>query len=274
MNAPRTPGLQRSRGRAEVSVRRDGGAIRLQRLFQQGCAKAILPRIHGPVPEAVLVNTAGGVTGGDDIAWTLAAGAGAALVGTTQAAERIYRSSGGAATIRTRLDLGPGASLDWLPQETIVFDGGRLDRTIEIDMAADARLIALETLILGRTAMGEAVTTGMISDQWRLRRDGHLVHAEALRAEGDLVRATAGAATLGGARTLATLVLAAPGATDMCDSVRQLLESEADVAVGVSTKPDLLIVRLLAGDARPLRASLIRLLMMLRGTGLPRVWSC
>lgn len=268
-----TAGLQRTEGRAEVAVRRDGAAIRLDRLFQQGSAKAILPRVHTPVPEAVLVNTAGGLTGGDRIDWRLAAGPGAALVATTQAAERIYRSSGGAARIRTRLELGPGAALDWLPQETILFDGSRLDRRIEIDMAADARLLAVESLIFGRTAMGETVETGALSDQWRLRRAGRLVHAEALFAGDDLAAATRGPATLDGGRALATVVLAEIGAADRCDGVRQLLSLEADAGYGVSTKPDLLIIRLLGHDARTLRAILIRLLMQLRAAPLPRVWS-
>lgn len=268
-----TARLQRTEGRAEVAVRRDGAAIRLDRLFQQGSAKAILPRVHTPVPEAVLVNTAGGLTGGDRVDWRLATGPGAALVATTQAAERIYRSSGGAARVRTRLELAPGAVLDWLPQETILFDGSRLDRRIEIDMAADARLLAVESLVLGRTAMGETLTTGALSDQWRLRRAGRLVHAEALHAEGDLAAATRGAATLGGGRALATLVLAAPGAADRRDSVRQVLENQADVASGVSSKPDMLLIRLLGPDARALRATLIPLLMQLRGAALPRVWS-
>jgi urease accessory protein len=269
-----TPRLQRAQGRAEVAVRRDGAAIRLQRLFQQGSAKAILPRTHGPVPEAVLVNTAGGVTGGDAFAWSLAVGPGAALVATTQAAERVYRSAAGAAEIRTALTLGEGAALDWLPQETILFDGARLDRAIEIHMAEDARLLALETLIFGRTAMGETVAAGAISDQWRLRRGGRLVHAEALCAAGDLARATSGPATLAGGRALATLLLAAPGAADKVGPIRNLLTEEAAVAAGASSKPDLLIIRLLSPDAQALRATLIRLLMALRGTTLPRVWSC
>ena len=196
-DAPTPIELQRARGRAEVAVSRRDGGVRLDRLFQQGCAKALLPRPGGPAPEVVLINTAGGVTGGDRIDWRLAAGAGAALVATTQAAERVYRSAGGAARIATRLTLGAGARLDWLPQETILFDGARLDRRLEVEMAADARLLALETLVLGRAAMGETVATGAVSDQWRIRRGGRLVHAEALRLDGDLAAATAGAATLG-----------------------------------------------------------------------------
>lgn len=267
------PRLQRTEGRAEVVVRRDGPDIRLERLFQQGSAKAILPRIHAPVPEAVLVNTAGGLTGGDLLQWRLAAGPSAALVGTTQAAERVYRSSGGAARIRTRLELGAGASLDWLPQETILFDGGRLDRLIEIDMAADARLIAVESLILGRTAMGEIVSTGAISDQWRVRRNGRLVHAEALHVQDDIAAATSGPATLAGGRALATVLNAAPGASDRVDEIRQMLTDRADIAYGVSSKSDMLIVRLMGDDARVLRMTLILLLMQFRGVALPRVWS-
>ncbi len=172
------------------------------------------------MPEAVLINTSGGVTGGDRLQWRLEAGAGAALVVTTQAAERVYRSTGGEARIETRLVAGPGATLEWLPQETILFDAGRLDRRLEVDLAADASVTLLESIVLGRAAMGEQVMSGALSDQWRIRRGGRLVHAEALRAEGDLARAAAGAATLAGGRAFATLVHLAPGAEARLDAAR------------------------------------------------------
>ena len=266
------PTLQRARGRAEVAVSHDGKDTRLDRLFQQGCAKAILPRTHGPVPEAVLLNTSGGVTGGDRLDWRLAAGPAAELVATTQAAERVYRSSGGAAHVETRLELGAGARLDWLPQETILFDGGRLERRLEVDMAADARLLALETLVLGRVAMGETVASGLLSDQWRIRREGVLVHAEALRVEGDLARAIAGPATLSGARAFATLVAAAPGAETRLDAARALLAG-CPVSAAATAKPGLLILRFLAPELRPLRAALVGFLLAFRAAPLPRVWS-
>jgi urease accessory protein len=265
--------LQRARGHAEVAVSLRGGRTRLDRLMQQGCCKALLPRTHGPVPEAVLVNTSGGVAGGDRLDWRLAVGPGAALVATTQAAERIYRATAGTARIETRLTLGAAATLDWLPQETIVFDAARLDRRLEIVMAADARLTALETIVLGRAAMGERVTTGALSDQWRIRRAGRLVHAEALHAAGDLAAATAGPATLAGARALATLVHAAPGADARLDAARALLAPLDGVTAAATAKPDLLILRFLAADARPLRAALGRFLTAFRAAPLPRVWS-
>ena len=262
-------GLQRARGRAEVAVSRREGAVRLDRLFQEGCGKAILPKVPGP-PEVVLINTSGGVTGGDRLAWTLEAGPGAALVATSQAAERVYRSAGGAACIATRVAAGPGAAVEWLPQETILFDGGRLERRLEVEMAETAAVTALECVVLGRAAMGESVGSGFLADQWRFRRGGRLVHAEALRLDAFTGH---GAATLRGARAFATLVHAAPGAESRLDPARAILAAAGDVPVAASAKRGVLIVRWLGEDARALRAGVIRFLMAFRDCPLPRVWT-
>jgi urease accessory protein len=266
--------LQRARGSGSVAVSRREGRVRLDRLFQQGCARARFPRAPGEAPEAVLINTAGGVTGGDRIDWQLEAGPGSALVATTQAAERVYRSAGGAARIATTLKLGAGACLQWLPQETIVFDGGRLERSIDAELAPDASLLALEALVLGRAAHGETVASGLVADRWHIRRGGRLVHAEALRLDGAIARLAAGAATLGGARALATVVLAAPDAALRLDAARRALAPLAGVTGAASAKGgDLLVVRLLAAEARDLRAGLAGFLMAFRSAPLPRVWS-
>lgn len=267
--------LQRARGRADVAFGLRRGASRLERLFQQGCAKALRPRGGGgAAPEVVLVNTSGGIAGGDRLEWRLEAGAGAALLASTQAAERVYRSTGDAARVETRLALGPGATLEWLPQETILFDGARLDRRLDVEMAADARLTLLETVVLGRAAMGETVVRARFTDQWRLRRAGDLVHAEALRLEGELARAQ-GPAALAGARAFATLIHAAPGAETRLDSARALLAELAPgpVAAGGTARDGLLILRFLAPDNAPLRALLARFLLSFRAGPVPRVWS-
>lgn len=271
---PRPPVLlQRARGRAEVAVSWRDGRVRLDRLLQQGCAKALLPNVHGPTPEVVLLNTAGGLAGGDRIDLALSAGPGAALVVTTQAAERVYRAASGTARVTARLTLGAGATLDWLPQETILFDAGRLERRLEADMAADARLTLLETLVLGRAAMGETVRTGHFADHWRVRRAGRLVHAEALRLTGDLARAASGPATLGGARALATLVHLAPDAEARLAPARALLAGLAGVQAAASLREGVLILRFLAPGHAPLRAALTIFLAAFRGVPPPRVWS-
>ena len=139
-------------------------------------------------------------------------------------------------------------------------------------MAPDARLLALETLVLGRAARGETVATGAVSDQWRIRRGGRLVHAEALRLDGDVVAATAGAATLAGGRALATLVAVAPERRAL-EAARRALEGLDAVTAAASAKGEgVLVVRMLAGEAQALRAGLIRFLMAFRDAPLPRVW--
>lgn len=255
-------------------MERSRGATRLRRLYQRGCAKALLPRTHGAEPEAVLVNTSGGITGGDRLSYAAEVGAGAGLTVTTQAAERVYRSRGDWGLVDARLTLGAGARLDWLPQETILFEGGRLARRLTVEMAEDARATLLETVVLGRAAMGETLTDAAITDHWRVHRGGRLVHAEALRLGPDIRVSARGRATLGGARAFATLVHLAPGAEDRLGEARAVLGGAGgEVRAAATAKPGLLILRFLAPDAAPLRGALIRFLMDFRGAPPPRVWS-
>lgn len=158
--SPIAPALQRARGEARASFRLRDGRTVIERLFQSGSAKAMLPKSYENAAHVVFVNTAGGITGGDRFGFGVTAGEGTQVVATTQAAERIYRAVGSDGEVHNKLTLGPSASLCWLPQETILFEGGRLRRRIEVDMAADARLLALEAFVFGRKAMGETLETG------------------------------------------------------------------------------------------------------------------
>jgi urease accessory protein len=264
--------LQRARGRARIAVRAEGGVTRLTDLYQDGCAKLRLPKVYGPSSvEAVLLNTAGGLTGGDVYGTEAVAGAGAALTLTTQACERVYRATGQvAARVETRLAAGTGATLHWLPQETILFDGGRLDRSLDVDLDGDAAFLAVEALVLGRVASGETVSGGSFTDSWRVRRDGKLIFADAALIAGDIDAVAAGPAVLAGNKAMATVVLAAPGAEDKLAEARAVLDPLS--TAGASALPGLLICRLVAPDDRALRARLVPLLNLLAGRALPRVW--
>ena len=96
-----------------------------------------------------------------------AAGPSATLTITTQAAERVYRTLGPAATVDIKLKADTGSTLLWLPQETILFDGASLTRTFELDLRAGATFLAVESAIFGRAAMGEAVKSVALHDRWR-----------------------------------------------------------------------------------------------------------
>lgn len=253
--------MQRARGRAEV-VLRDGA---LRDLAQSGCAKAMLPRTMGPA-EAVFLNTSGGLTGGDRIEQRLAVEGGRAI-GTTQTAERLYASAGGAASVETRLTVGPGARLDWLPQETIVFDRGALRRRTVAELAPGAVLLMAEMLVLGRGAMAETVRTLDLTDRREVRRGGRPVWIEPLRITG-AVLARGTRTLLGAARAIATLVLVAPGAEDAAARLRERHEGVEAAASGWNGRA---VLRMRAADPAPLRRALARAIGSVGGH-LPLVW--
>ncbi len=260
---------QRASGTVRISFRHRAGATRLHRLFQEGAAKVRLPRLGGAIPEAVLINTAGGLTGGDRFANEIVLETGSRAVLTTQACERIYRSLGGPAEIVTRATLEAGAALDWLPQETILFDGGRVTRRFEVAMAADAALLAVEAVIFGRTARGEIVRTGSFRDRWRIFRGGKLLFADDLRLEGPIAELLARPAVLNGNAAMATVLLAAPECENKLEAVRAAIGD----AAGASAWNGKLLVRLAAQDGFALRQKLLPALMVLTaGRSLPKVW--
>ena len=261
------PILERTRGRAAVAL---GPGGRLVGLHQSGSAKAFLPRVHGAPPEVVFLNTAGGLTGGDRLSYALRLAPGAVAVATTQTAERAYASSGGRAEGTVDLTLGAGARLDWLPQETILFDRSALSRRLVADLAGDARLVLAETVVLGRAAMGERLAEVWLHDWREVRRDGVPVFVEPLRLTGATL--CRGAACLGGARAVATVALIAPGAEDMLGPLRAVLAEVHGVEAAASAWGGKCVLRMLAADAQPLKRALASVLTRLRGAPLPRVW--
>lgn len=264
------PRHQRASGTVRARFRRRGAATLVQRLYQDGSAKLRLPRTASGLAEAVLINTAGGLTGGDRFANVFETDEGASLTVTTQACERIYRAGEGHAEVRTTLVLGAGARLDWLPQETILFDGGRLRRSLDADLASSATLLAAEALIFGRQARGEQVRSGLFRDRWRIRRAGKLVFADDLRFEGDMATDLRAPALLGGAGALATALIVAPDAEDRLAAVRDRL---GDCSGGASAWDGKLVARLVAPDGFALRRRLLPVLEALRDDQpVPKLW--
>lgn len=264
-----TPTPQRSRGIARVTLAGAAAGTRLCGLRQQGSAKAFFLPDPDHGPEVVFLNTSGGLTGGDRLELGLTLGPGGRATATTQTAERIYRSPAGRARIDVRMDLGEDAHLDWLPQETILFDAGAAERRTVITLAPGASCLMAETLILGRTAMGETLSSVAFSDQRLIRRGPTPLHLEALTL--DPARLGDGAAGLAGARALSTVVMIAPSASDALGPVRAEL-TEPGVRGAASAPAGRLMVRLMADDGWPLRRQLARLIRLLRRAPNPRVW--
>ena len=234
-------------------------------------ALALSPRRRAAC-EAAIVNVGGGVAGGDSYRIALTLEEKAEVEATTPAAEKIYRSDGAPARIAMELALAPLARLFWLPQETILFDGARLERRLTIDMAGDASLLAVESLVFGRLAMGESRIDASLRDSWRVSRDGRLVFADETRladAGATLDRAAVGA----GARALATVLAAAPKIEARLPDLRAALDASGEgVEAGASFFDGLLVARLVSASPARLRTAVIAAIVALAGRKPPRLW--
>lgn len=263
----------RAHGRIALSLQTQNGMTIRERVREEGAFRIRFPRERLNRLDAILVNVAGGVTGGDRYKVEVVAGAGTRAAISTVAAEKIYRSAADMARIDVSLRLEPDARLNWLPQETIIFDQARLARRIDVDMAHDARLTLCEASYLGRTAMGESVREIDWREAWTIRRGGRRIFTERLRLSGNAVEVLARKATGGGGRALATLIHVAPDAEQFCEPLRARLGQAASACeAAVSAFDGLLIVRFLAAHGHDLRQRLLDCLSVLPDADLPRSW--
>lgn len=266
-----SPLRQRSSGTASVSLAGRDARPRVETFHQSGSARAVLPATHGGAPEVVFINTSGGLTGGDRLDYALTVGEGLRVTGTTQAAERAYAAAEGVARVQVSLRAHDRATLDWLPQETILFDRAALSRRTEIDLGREAVCLFAETIVLGRAAMGETVRRLDFRDDRTVRREGRVILAERLRIDDPVLAAGGHAATLGGARAVATLALVGRGAEAAVDAVRQALDI-GEVEAAASGWNGRCVIRIAGPDAWPVRRQVAQVLRVLRTAPLPRVW--
>lgn len=271
--------LERCRGVAELRFVRDGsGVTRVARLFQRTPCRALFPRTEPDEPlGVVLLTTSGGLTGGDRLDITIEAGEGARVTATTQAAEKIYRASGRDTRIEVGIAVMAGSWLEWLPQETILFDGARLVRPTRVDVAPGARFLGCELAVFGRAARGERFGHGRLHDEWRISRGGRLVWADALHLDGDVAAALVHPAGFDGAGACATVIYAADDAGDRLSDARGLLEG-AGSRCGATVVNGILLARFLAREAAEVRADVAEYCAGLRALAaglprrVPRVW--
>lgn len=276
------PGVLRSRGRLALHARLLHGRTVPDRIEEEGPSRIRFPaggRRAGAL-EGILLNTGGGVASGDHFATRVNVEAGARLVLTSQAAEKCYRSDGGRSRLAVELSVASEASLDWLPQPTILFDGVHMHRSISAEVAAAGRLLVAESVVLGRTARGERFVNGAFGDSWRIRREGRLIYADGLSLGGP--RPGIAGATLSRnacARDwagFATLLLVSPDVEARLEEARAaadaLMETREDVEIGVSAWDGMLCARLLARDGAPLDVALRRLIRPFGVAQPPRIW--
>lgn len=275
----RVPRLQRSDGALVLALKCDeAGATGIEDLYQRDPCRALFPSPDpGDVFQAVMLTTSGGLAGGDRIAATIAAGENTRALVTTQAAEKVYRARAENTVFSVDISLGAGAWLEWLPQETILFDGARFRRETRISLAAGAQLLAAEIVVFGRAARGERLTAGHYLDRWRVLLDGRLVWRDAMGWAGDPAGALRHPAGFAGAGAMATAIFAGLDAPRHLPGARSALENARSRAAATVVN-GLLVARFLAGSAQILRSDLAQLWCTLRAEAgnlppvLPRTW--
>jgi urease accessory protein len=259
----------RAVGRLAFGVDAFRGVTRRRNTDEAGPLRVRFPNPHSSSLEAVIVNTAGGIAGGDRLEIDISVGRGARLTAGTAAAEKVYRSHGPEAALSLKIDVQAAGNLCWLPQETILFDQAKLSRRIDIDLDPEATLVFAETQIFGRAAMGETMDGGGFVDRWRIRRGGRLVFAETTRLSGGIANKLAQPAIGKGAVSVGTVVIAPAGAAQIeaWRAVSENLRGEA----AISMWNGIAVARFCAADAAALRHDLILQLTALQ-VKLPRLW--
>ncbi len=266
-------------GEAAIAVTAVDGQTRLADLHQRDPLSLRLPQpLRGDILEACLITTSGGVVGGDSLAITATAGVGARFRIYPQAAEKIYRSSGPDSHITVALEAGRGSWLEWLPQETILFEGARLRRRTQLDVDPGGQALAGEFLVFGRRASGETLASGLVHDAWRVRRAGRLVWADCLHMEGDLERPLASPACLDGVSAYASFIYVADEAEAQLSALRALLPQEGPNAGHALTAVKGMIVGRFLGEALAVRRNFGAFWAAARAelaglpAALPRLW--
>ncbi|MEO0544288.1 MAG: urease accessory protein UreD [Pseudomonadota bacterium] len=273
--------LQRAIGAGRLRTMQVAGKTRIADLYQSANAKIRVPKQHDDHLDAVLINTAGGLTGGDVLNWDMDAGPTTKTILSTQACERIYRAQSGTTRVATKINVEADAHFLWLPQETILFDGSSLTRALNATLADNARLTALEAIVLGREAMREELQNVSLIDNWRIAGNQGILHADAFRMHTAQIAKMANAAHLHGHRVFGTLIDLEPSRQVIDSHQKQIftnhLNSKFEVYenlnLGVSSFAQKTIVRFTARTSYDLRLHLPDLLNeVVPGLNVPKVW--
>jgi len=277
---PSDKDLQRAEGSGRIILSGSEKGTRIVDVFQHSPIRIMFPRACGhAIDEAVLINTSGGIAGGDRLKYGVTALPNASITVTSQAAEKVYRALSEPARITTKLKALEAAKLAWLPQETIVFNSGRLSRETEIELSSGAELLALEWLVLGRAAHGEEMVGGHITDSWRVKKDSRLIWADTFRVTDEMFSHLHRKVLLSNYKAVGTLIYFGPCLDRRLDFLRDIAPSLKCYCAATSVSR-LIIVRFAAKVASDLKLALHSFLQRFSqelGPGpfrVPKMWSC
>jgi urease accessory protein len=257
-------------GRSVLAARAHRGPLVVQKpLYEEGDA----------VCQVVVVHPPGGIAGGDRLALKADVDAGAHSLFTTPGAAKWYRSAGPWAGQDVRLRVAGGAVVEWLPQETIVFQGARARLRARVELAGDGLYIGWDVLCLGRTASGERFGAGHVAQGSEILHEGSILFAEYAQIEGGSALLTAPAGMAGYPVTGTLLIAGRDAGRDLLAQLRAVQVPDGSLG-GVTTLPRVTVARFLGRSAEAARAYFVELwrharpAFVQRAAALPRIWRC
>jgi urease accessory protein len=270
-------------GRLSLELARTEGATQLRRSVHEGPLRILrVLRPEGPLcPHIYLIHPPGGVVGGDRLETRVELGPGAQVLLTTPAAQKLYRSRGARAEISNRLSVRQGASLEWLPSETLAFSAAEARLVTRVELEPGASFLGWDVTCYGMPARGEAFSAGRVGSRFELWRGPSplLIESFELGADPSLLEA---AYALRGQPVAASLY-AVPGESpidqDLVERVREVVGSPERGWCSVSSLADVLVVRALGPNVEAVRSSLTAAWRALRPAVLgrapvpPRIWA-
>ena len=259
--------FQRRGERSVLAARRHDGPLVLQ--------KPHYPEGDG-ICHAIIVHPPGGIAGGDELELRADLGAASSALLTTPGATKWYRSAGAWARQQINFNVNPGASLEWLPQESIVFDGARADARLDVELKGDGAFIGWEILCLGRTGSAERFSQGEWRSRTTVKRDGKPLWFERARLDGN-DRALEAPAVMAGEPVVATMLAVSdkltPSLLAACRAIAPLRGQGA-----ITLLPGLLVGRYLGVSSAAAKIYFTKLWQVLRPAFIgraavePRIW--
>ena len=260
--------LEKSKGKLEVKIKNN----ELLKLFQQGSFKALIPNFHENLQQLMMINTAGGITSGDEFDSRIDLDNSNICV-STQAAEKIYSGFGDPAKVDININISNKGNLFWLPKELILFNNCNLKRKFNINLSKDSNLFLCESIVFGRTSMNEKLKSGFFSDLWKIYYDKKLIHTEALNTSsfnGELLKSQS---ILNSNCAIATIILVGKNFFGIGHELSKIMTKDNYTTTEYSTWDKKLIIRCISKDSYNLKFAINKILSyFFKDSQIPKIW--